>query len=294
MSMLNCFSGENCIVNVKTRKLCPKCRLLKCLSSGMKTELMRSLAENEKRKQTKERNKRQKLNANSTTSSSDGPQEVADNENKCPEIDNLIRDPLNITDDELIQQVMDIKNMSNCISSIGDYTTQPIVRVITDYEGINRLECSRINELLNASSVFSHIIHSDSIGYQNEHGQIFSAQQTDSRVNEVVNFTKRLEGFTKCCADDQLSLVKYGCLELIFMRGINISHNLAHCLDIHLKLIQDSERDVYLLFKKFVDKFIDNFDDDVVIVNLLRLSYLTPNANSNNNCIYIYCKDIYY
>ncbi|CAG2113249.1 unnamed protein product, partial [Medioppia subpectinata] len=233
-------------------------------------ELMRSLAENEKRKQTKERNKRQKLSANSTTSS-DGPQEVADNENKCPEIDNLIRDPLNITDDELIQHVMDIKNMSDCISSIGDYITQPMVRVITDYEGINRLEYSRINELLNASRVFNQIIRSDSVMCQNEHGQIFSAQQTDSRVNEVVNFTKRLEGFTKCCADDQLSLVKYGCLELIFMRGINISHNLAHCLDIHLKLIQDSERDVYLLFKKFVDKFIENFDDDVVIVNLVHL-----------------------
>ncbi|CAG2118882.1 unnamed protein product [Medioppia subpectinata] len=178
IKMLNCFSGGKCVVNVNNRRVCPKCRLKKCFSSGMKTELMRSLAENEKRK-----NKRQKLNTNAGNStpmsggSSDESQEqvmaeevveVVDNENECQEIDNLIRDPLNITDDELFQQVMDIESLSdsndliNGIKQrIGKYSTLPMVRVITDYEGINQLESRRIDDLLNASSVFNYVIPSD-------------------------------------------------------------------------------------------------------------------------------------
>ncbi|CAG2103949.1 unnamed protein product, partial [Medioppia subpectinata] len=301
--MLNCFSGGKCIVNVNNRRVCPKCRLEKCFSSGMKTELMRSLAENEKRK-----NKRQKVDTNGANSTpmsggtSDESQEqvmaeeveeVVDNENECQEIDNLIRDPLNITDDELFQHVMDIKSLSDSNDDlindikqrVGKYSTLPMVRVITDYEGINQLERRRIDDLLNASSVFNYVIPSDGIVYQNDHGlnkqlyqQLYKAQQHNSRAIDVVNFTKRLEGFTKCCADDQLSLVKYGCVELIYLRGFNISHSLAQCVHIFMMLLQDSETDVYYLFKKFADKFVPNFDDDMIIANLLTAIILfNPN-----------------
>ncbi|CAG2109059.1 unnamed protein product, partial [Medioppia subpectinata] len=40
----------------------------------------------------------------------------------------------------------------------------------------------------------------------------------------------------------------------------------------------DSETDVYYLFKKFADKFVPNFDDDMIIANLLTAIILfNPN-----------------
>ncbi|XP_054164684.1 retinoic acid receptor RXR-alpha-like [Oppia nitens] len=64
--LLVCKFSEQCVINVKTRRLCKKCRLYKCLAVGMKPELVLTKDERHKRNQIikDNRQKRSKIRQN--------------------------------------------------------------------------------------------------------------------------------------------------------------------------------------------------------------------------------------
>ncbi|CAG2176448.1 unnamed protein product, partial [Oppiella nova] len=55
-----CYLEDKCVIEVKTRKLCKKCRFEKCLAAGMRKEFIQNKEQKELRRITIEENKRKK------------------------------------------------------------------------------------------------------------------------------------------------------------------------------------------------------------------------------------------
>ncbi|XP_054157168.1 vitamin D3 receptor B-like [Oppia nitens] len=58
---LNCPSNGKCVITVTTRKLCQKCRLIKCLNAGMKKEMVKTDEEREIKKKLLEEKRQKKI-----------------------------------------------------------------------------------------------------------------------------------------------------------------------------------------------------------------------------------------
>ncbi|CAG2114822.1 unnamed protein product [Medioppia subpectinata] len=176
----------------------------------------------------------------SHSGSNDGHKDI-DNDR---EIDDLIENSGDIHDQELYDQMLAIENclFGTTVTSnqVARHTAQslaitPMVRVITDYEGINQLECRRIRELHTATNIFNYNISDNVLNITDVTELVrLTTGRTEGHIREVIAFTKGLEGFTKCCADDQLSLVKCGCIEVIYMRGIDSYDSKTDCFNFHL------------------------------------------------------------
>ncbi|CAG2110488.1 unnamed protein product [Medioppia subpectinata] len=122
-------------------------------------------------------------------------------------------------DKELSEQIDEIKR---CLTGETEATKQirqksaamaivPIVKPIVDYCGINQLESSRMTELSDACLM------------------------TEIIIQDVITFTKRLRGFQKFCANDQLALLKHGFLDIIYLQGFTCydpeEQEFNYCID---------------------------------------------------------------
>ncbi|CAG2104241.1 unnamed protein product [Medioppia subpectinata] len=132
-------------------------------------------------------------------------------------------------DKELSEQIDEI---NSCLTGETEATKQirqksaamaivPIVKPIVDYCGINQLESSRMTELSDACLVFNYPSLSDNRVTTTDllELMIITNRMTEVLIQDVITFTKRLRGFQKFCADDQLALLKHGFLDIIYLQG---------------------------------------------------------------------------
>ncbi|CAG2105284.1 unnamed protein product, partial [Medioppia subpectinata] len=218
-----CVSDGNCIITQKTRKVCQKCRLDKCFAVGMKSQIIRSDEENEWRRRMGEEKRRQKLLKTIRSSSLESKTMTisSDSSQECNEIDVLIDSTADISNEELFGQIMDIENSCHSDQELNDsqWPAIPVLKSLVDYNGINQLESKRISGLLGASKVFDYPT-SKLIMDISDKGEMFrfAMLRTECQINEITTFTKQLEGFTSICDQDQLSLLKSGCFEVLMFR----------------------------------------------------------------------------
>ncbi|CAG2162124.1 unnamed protein product [Oppiella nova] len=244
---LECPSDGKCMITSKTRQLCKKCRLEKCFTVGMKKELIRSHEENKLRYLEVIENKRKQQMIQNTDSldSSDSTNSCVSlttqtvNENDF--ITELIESTLNISDDQLSEQIMDIEMTINTLKNFQTYdevvlkcqqmSVSPVFRVIPDYEGWKELEFKRISELLG------------------------------------------ITGYSNLCFTDQLALIKYGGVELLAMHYLMC----YDCETDNFKLNVDDETSVLVDIYQFEIKSAPNdllvkvwpeLESDPVIRNL--------------------------
>ncbi|CAG2104875.1 unnamed protein product [Medioppia subpectinata] len=78
-----------------------------------------------------------------------------------------------------------------------------------------------------------------------------------------------LNGFNNICADDKYALMKHGVRDLVLIRCLKYYNIEIEC-------------------------FVAEIDHDHSMQFDLDVYQPFGLTNSNNNCIYIYCKDIYY
>ncbi|CAG2170085.1 unnamed protein product [Oppiella nova] len=98
---------------------------------------------------------------------------------------------------------------------------KPVFTHIQDMNNFNELEFRRLSELFRASNVFSHqpfytknIIEITDL---NELNRITNISM-DRDIQDVIKFAKSLHSFNNLCLNDQLALIKYGCLETLILR----------------------------------------------------------------------------
>ncbi|CAG2099971.1 unnamed protein product, partial [Medioppia subpectinata] len=238
---LYCPSNGKCIINSKTKHLCKKCRLEKCLAVGMKKELIRSDDENQLRRlQLLERKRRVKSlpqNTDSFRSETTDNSVSAEDTNELDLMFDWIQNTPKINNKDLNKQIGEIENILTTNTTLIDkychkmqtLTVVPIFKSLTDYNGLNQLETSRVSELLMACKVLDYPMPTNAIKVSDKEEMVkLSTQRAEYLISDLIALCKGLTGFSNLCFTDQLALFKYGSLELMHIssnNGYNIANN---------------------------------------------------------------------
>ncbi|XP_054157170.1 uncharacterized protein LOC128955521 [Oppia nitens] len=173
----------------------------------------------------------------------------------------------------------------NAYNAHNKYKVVPIFRELVDYHGLNQLEGTRITEILNSSQVLDYTVCMDNIVKIADMDKLakLAAIYMEQLVIKSISFAKCLQlSFGNYCIDDQLSLIKYGCREVVFLKTlmsydrcqkshiIPIHDNMSIVPDINaVKNIRPVNFD-YLnaIYNKLMDKIIMALNNDRVIMDL--------------------------
>ncbi|CAG2106704.1 unnamed protein product [Medioppia subpectinata] len=178
-----CILDDNCLISVKTRTECQKCRIEKCFTMGMK----------------KSDNSQSNSISNSITSSS-GLTSLSDEsqEDIWELIDDIIDCNTDSSDDVFAHELIEINKT--------DTELVPISKPLTDYNGLKQLEFHRISEVINASTAFMSPLPKNI--YQIENLPKFAnrlIQMAENDIQNVINFTTSITGFGNMCPEDRYS-----------------------------------------------------------------------------------------
>ncbi|CAG2175867.1 unnamed protein product [Oppiella nova] len=113
----------------------------------------------------------------------------------------------------------------------------------------------------------------------------------DRDAKDVIKFTKKLNTFNNICANDQLALIKYGCLEVLLLRytmlyDINTEYwtwvlntdNSLKVSSFKLDVMKYEKRNLYAFYKNYFYKIIPEWSRDFIILDLLTAIVLfNPN-----------------
>ncbi|CAG2162069.1 unnamed protein product [Oppiella nova] len=217
----------------------------KCKIMGMKKELILSDEEREQRRRVVEENRRKRqLNESQTLSSkvnkSSNPASIVSTISDDSFLGDITDSVLDVTDEDLSAQIMEIENYVNSedtdqsIETLGErlmlkeirqraqkIAVIPMFKELTDYNGLNALEVNKIGELLTTSKIFDYPATKNTIIIKEkaDYMRIFS-KRTDESIKEALNYCKGLTGFTSACAEDQFTLFKIGCVEMMLLRAL--------------------------------------------------------------------------
>ncbi|CAG2100790.1 unnamed protein product [Medioppia subpectinata] len=257
---LICHFDNNCKIDVITRKYCSKCRLDKCLAIGMRRDWIINDEERELKRPKTMTNKIQRNSLNNSINNEPNndhgqnttlysSQEtscienhisitsISDTDFLCEIFDN------NFTIDALNEQIVNIETSvrtNDCIDSQTNHISKdnnqnsdnytqnllthyyspesvgekvvlgyempviPIGRPIDDHKSdFNETEIYIITELIQSTEFRS-----------------FGTTSFDNYVRNVSQAVKGLTAFNTICEDDRILLLKYSCIEVIFLRSI--------------------------------------------------------------------------
>ncbi|CAG2162219.1 unnamed protein product [Oppiella nova] len=229
---LKCHFDNKCNIDSITRKFCSRCRLDKCLAIGMRRDWILNEEERELKKlkilaNKKRRDSNQYNNTSdestkslidSSPETSHGNQISNTNNNTNNDILYEILDDNSISADALSEQIMDIE------STAVEFTVSviPIARPLSECNtGFNERETYLLNELITTARCMVTPFSSNIKGLDNMYDfhQTF-ATKFDRCIRNITTFVKGLSTFRDIYCEDQILLLKYGCLEVIFLRSI--------------------------------------------------------------------------
>ncbi|CAG2173428.1 unnamed protein product [Oppiella nova] len=226
-----------------TANACESCKAFfrRVVRLNKQYEFIRSIEDNKFRRQLIEENRakrREKCeeSADSVDSSpvSDGstiPSPQTHDTNGF--LNDLIKNTVNISDEEINNQITEIESSvmseTSSVTEVAAPDPQlviaPVFPVISNYHSWNQLESIRITELLIASKIIEiHITENVHKIYTFKQLICECQQQMEDNIKDIVSFTKSLNGFKSFCSDDQWTLAKNGCIEMILIRQV-LSYN---------------------------------------------------------------------
>ncbi|CAG2110872.1 unnamed protein product [Medioppia subpectinata] len=223
----NCPSNGKCVINVLTRRHCNKCRLEKCFALGMRKELIRGYEViKSKHKPSNESLNYTDFSNNNNLHNYSLIDTTIDENFTFDLLDNNL---ININDIE--EQLIVSKNNTNSVvkyvnkNSGKELPIIPVFKTISDYNGINQLEFSRISELLIAynntfNSGLNTNTHNTTVHKVNDLQELTTGYNdlNEEFIKIIVKFTKSLNGFNNICADDKYALMKHGVRDLVLIR----------------------------------------------------------------------------
>ncbi|KAK9502135.1 hypothetical protein O3M35_012726 [Rhynocoris fuscipes] len=313
---LRCPFKDACQITSITRRFCQRCRLAKCYSVGMRRELIMSEADKERKRRKIEANRAKhgymvniptRMNTTNETarSISTGIQVAAD------------------TVDRGVQTESSTDGQYGC-SCFMSYLSQPEVYVSSPTPGLSPPEGS------DPTSPVSSCYKSNSEGYiplSATHRSllddlIIANKALDAPVDQeisnllgdefrccgskslldVINLTalairrlikmcKRISAFRTLCQEDQLSLLKQGCTQMMILRSVTTfdpdknSWKIPHTVDqmsrIKVEVLKEARGNLYEAHESFLRTFDHRASrDTAVICILIAVALFDPNKNN--------------
>ncbi|CAG2100130.1 unnamed protein product [Medioppia subpectinata] len=107
----------------------------------------------------------------------------------------------------------------------------------------------------------------------------YSVEVFDSYLSDFVDSIKKISAFQHICLNDQIALVKYGCLEVKMIR-IGVSFDIKNkcwsfqtdnndTIKLSLDLFKGFKTNTYSVLKKYLLRVVNELDHDHLILNLL-------------------------
>ncbi|XP_054169203.1 nuclear hormone receptor HR96-like [Oppia nitens] len=167
-----------------------------------------------------------------------------------------------------------------------ELTVLPIPPPISESNGFNEVECNRLMELFEAT-VGTHRPRPTNkvMAHTMQEVANFFLLKFEVFIERFVKMTKCLSAFQSLCSNDQLAIVKFSCLEALFLRtALYFDYNSEHwtfimdsnnALEFKLDLLKDSPLDgIYVTFKKFLQNLRSEWDFDPFVIDLLTVIVL--------------------
>ncbi|CAG2100064.1 unnamed protein product [Medioppia subpectinata] len=233
-----CYLGGNCLINLKNRKTCRKCRLDKSFAVGMKIELFFTDEQKQKRNSIIENNRKRKLTETPVTNveiavstASLSPQTSATFSEDMATLSCSSQSSMDfnndISSDNSFANILIPENtLNNITNDTNSYDFSqaivPIVRPITDYSNnFNELEGNRLNELLNGIKILA--IPAANSGKRFELNTFPDAMKAlitrqETSIQKLVEMCKTIGPFKALCEHDQIILIKYGAIKVKTLR----------------------------------------------------------------------------
>ncbi|XP_054155554.1 nuclear hormone receptor HR96-like [Oppia nitens] len=192
-------------------------------------------------------------------------------------------------DDDYQECDKDIKIMWNM--AVKSYTYNPVFKQLTDLSQFNEFECYKLTELMTATKVlnYMHFKINDVLVIADMCTLMrFCVQKIELNTKDLIMFAKKLSAFDSLCLDDQISLMKYGCLEIIILRDTHVFDYNNECsygvvgnkkaICWRLNVTKTEKRNLYENYRNFYYKIIPHLVCDLYILDLLSAIILfNPN-----------------
>lgn len=272
---LQCSFQDNCVIEVKTRRFCQKCRLDKCFKVGMKREWILTEEQKKQKRAKILENKMKKAATGSNRSSSELASNHEDNLSNSDiaddpsflEVSNDFDDLAEFLDpDRALVSVLDLNADKNMMSpsfspppeqaiSPQPFTTsvpskmanfpdssQQIENLSIDTRSVrlhqriletnftpiflrsnrssnggplNELEDYKLQELIEAWRTVDEPLFMED--YSEITDPIKLVYLSDIMIKRLIAWCKQIQSFRNRCQDDQIALLKGGCLEMMLM-----------------------------------------------------------------------------
>ncbi|CAG2106309.1 unnamed protein product [Medioppia subpectinata] len=261
----------------------------KCFDLGMKKEWILNDEQKNIRRNKIEENRRKRKN--STRDDGDNRSSDSSANHSSPATDTS--SPTNFTNQiEKIQrkerdQKQAIMPYNTIPEAVYEKTAElemsviPIARPISDLiDKFNDLEMNRLAELLNAMHMLkSPLVPITSEAMTMDDGCNVWRYKCEQEVLKIIKMSKSLEAFQGLCENDQIALVKYGCIEMHCLR-LTLHYDFDkeywtlitdNCQSTVLKmeLLRQNKQFLYNTYKAFFEKLKPEWESDSIILDIL-------------------------
>ncbi|CAG2102088.1 unnamed protein product [Medioppia subpectinata] len=257
---------------MKSRKRCTSCRMKKCIQMGMKRQLLQS-------KGTEDYKSPETCDLNSDTTSSltnDTFDDIIDNNEKETNEMQIIMASNSNENNNFLHDI----NVNDMFVKLS---FSPVFSHLDSYKTFSDLETNRLSELFISSKVFNYKSDNKEIN-TNEVTDLYQINYTcnglmERDVEDIVYLTKNLKSFNNLCFNDQLAVIKYGCLEILMLRystlyDINSDfyswgrrYKNQKESGFRLSVLKNEKNDLYLFYKDFMVKINTECDQDGIILD---------------------------
>ncbi|CAG2168938.1 unnamed protein product [Oppiella nova] len=275
-----CHFNSNCRIDPITRRFCKFCRLKKCFVVGMKESWILSDEEKEERR-LKIATNRQKLSQRHKAINTDGSPQIASDTSSDSHLTQQ-SDPSAEQPDDLSLDISD--DLIKIIADI-DLDDIPIERSIAEnHKQLNDNELGRLQEVITACNHslldLIPVATSEATDFYEFIGCLRNKGETE--IPLIVRMCRHLRAFDTLCGDDQISLLKFGALEMLIQRLICTYDSATKCFIIpqgdkstklSLEFWRFQERK-YTAYMNLLSTMSSKWDGDPLVIHLLTIILL--------------------